>query len=936
MVLDGNSLAYRAFFALPPDLATASGQVTNAVVGFTDMVVNLIKDHRPDRLIVAFDRPEPTFRHEMVSDYKAHRPETPDILRQQLGLVHQLVEAMRVPIVEVPGFEADDVLATLATQAAAAGDDVIVVTGDRDAYQLVEDPHIKVLYNRRGVSDYVLYNEAGIVARTGVTPRQYPELAALRGDPSDNLPGVPGVGDKIAAKLINTYGDLDGIYAHLGELTPRLREALVAGEGNVRSNARAIPLVRDLPLSVDPAEAALGGWDEAEVRRMFEFLELGPRRWDRWLAVTGTGRAGTGKAGAGDPGPPTGHRLAVVVERLVGVPDALHRIGDWAAAATPIALAGAWAGVEGRSALLGLAFAEVPRGSPASPGGPGAPPPGGPGAPPPGGPGAPPPGGPGAQPGEVRAWWLDSELIEAPEVRRALSGLLGPEGVAVSAHDAKALMRSLAATAVDFSSVAVDTAIAAYLVDPAGDKYVLEALAARYAGLSLASPGTTATGQLDLSGGSEPAQVAAERAATVAHLVGPLSSALASRGMSRLYDEVERPLVRVLARMELVGIRVDTVELARLGRALADEARTLEHQVQELAGAPFVVNSVPQLREVLYGKLGLAPGKKTKTGYSTDNQTLEKLRDAHPIIPVILRYREVEKLRSTYTDALLDEVGPDGRIHATFNQTVARTGRLSSDAPNLHNIPVRTDEGRQLRRVFIPAEGMRMLVADYNQVELRVIAHLAEDPGLIEAFRTGADIHRMTAARIFGVAPSEVTTAMRSKAKMVSYGLAYGMEAYGLAQRLGTDVDEAAKILKAYFESFPRVRSYMDRVVAEARDKGYTETLFGRRRLIPELSSPRYQVRMAGERQAMNAGIQGLAADIFKVALVRLDSHLEERGLASRLILQVHDEVILEVPPSEEEEAAAATLDAMQGAAQLIVPLEVHLSWGSSWAEAKQ
>ena len=535
----------------------------------------------------------------------------------------------------------------------------------------------------------------------------------------------------------------------------------------------------------------------------------------------------------------------------------------------------------------------------------------------------------------VAAWWLGHELLEGAEVPRALQGLLGPDGAWVSAHDAKAVMRGLAALGVDFSNLQLDTSIAAYLVDPAGDQYLLEELAARYAGIGLAPPGTTPAGQLDLSGPGDPAQLAAERAGAVACLVGPLSAALSSRGMSRLYDEVERPLVRVLARMELVGVRVDTAELSRLGRLLAEEARSLERLVHELAGGPFLVNSVQQLREVLYGKLALTPGKKTKTGYSTDNQTLEKLRDEHPIIPAILRYREVEKLRSTYTDALLAEVGPDGRIHATFNQTVARTGRLSSDAPNLHNIPIRTEEGRQLRRVFVPAEGMRLLVADYNQIELRVIAHLAQDPGLIEAFSTGADIHRITAARIFGVEPADVTIGMRSKAKMVSYGLAYGMEAYGLAQRLGIGVDEAAEILKAYFDSFPRVRAYMDQVVAEARDKGYTETLFGRRRLIPELSSQRYQVRMAGERQAMNAGIQGLAADIFKVALVRLDARLGEESLLSRVILQVHDEVLLEVPPDEEEAATKVTLEAMQGAALLSVPLEVNISWGASWADAK-
>ena len=900
MLLDGHSLTYRAFFALPTDLATASGQVTNAVYGFTAMLVNLVKDHRPDRVAVAFDRPEPTFRHELVEGYKATRSAAPDILRQQLGLVRKLVETMKIPVVEAPGYEADDVLATLATKAAEDGDDVIVVTGDRDAYQLVADPHIRVLYNKRGVSEYALYDEAGILERTGVRPYQYPDFAALRGDPSDNLPGVPGVGEKTAAKLITTYGDVDGVYSHLGDLTPRLRDSLIAGEAAVRSNAKATPLVRDLPLSLDPDEACFGGWDATELRRLFEFLEF-RTLWDRFVDATGTG-----KTDAGSAGPPPATPLVVAVKALADADDALRRLGAWARAGTPLAVAGSWVGTEGRSTLQGLAFAELPTPS-------------------------------GAEADDALSWWLPGEVMVDSNVGAALAALFGPTGVPISAHGAKALMRSLAALGVDVARLQVDTSIAAYLVDPAGDQYILEDLAARYARIALAPAGTTPAGQLDLSGTAEPAALAAERAAVVSRLVDPLSRALESRALSRLYDEVERPLVRVLARMELVGVRVDTTELERLGRVLADEARDLERQVQELAGVSFKVNSVPQLREVLFEKLGLTPGKKTtkRTGYSTDNQTLEKLRDEHPVIPAILRYREVEKLRSTYTDALLAEVAYDGRIHATFNQTVARTGRLSSDAPNLHNIPIRTEEGRQLRRVFVPADGMRLLVADYNQIELRVIAHLAEDPGLIDAFSTGADIHRMTAARIFGVEPSEVTIGMRSKAKMVSYGLAYGMESYGLAQRLGIDQAEAAAILKAYFDNFPNVRSYMDRVVAEARDKGYTETLFGRRRLIPELSSQQYNVRMAGERQAMNAGIQGLAADIFKVALVRIDARLAAREMTSRLILQVHDEVLLEVPPAEEVAATELVLDAMRGAAELTVPLEVNLSWGQSWADAK-
>lgn len=903
MLLDGNSLTYRAFFALPSDMATASGQVTNAVYGFTSMLVNLIKDHRPDLLVVAFDRPEPTFRHQMVEGYKATRSEAPDILRQQMGIVRQLVESMAVPVVEAPGFEADDVLATLATKAAAAGDDVIVVTGDRDTYQLVEDPHIRVLYNRRGVSDYVLYDEGGILDRTGVTPRQYAQFAALRGDPSDNLPGVPGVGEKTAAKLINTYGDLDGVFAHLAELTPKLRQSLSDAEPLVRSNALATPLVRDLPLEIDRAQAALGGWDLGELRRLFDFLEF-RTLWDRFVEATGTSANGVEAEQA------PGRKLLV-------------ELGAWATPAAAVAglealgtgwpgrgslvAAGWWEGAEGRSRLIGLALCRAPAPKDAP----------------------------------VQAYWLASELIGRPDVGKALSSLLGPSAGAgappVAAHDSKALVRSLALAGIDFANVGLDTSIAAYLVDPAGDKYVLEDLALRYGGVALAAPGTTPTGQLDLSGAApSPEHLASERAAAVAHLVEPLSAALASRGMSRLYDEIERPLVRVLARMELAGVLVDRAELERLGRDLAEEARRLELEVQELAGVSFVVNSPQQLGDVLYARLGLSPAKKTRTGRnSTDSQSLEKLRDEHPIVPAILRYREVEKLRSTYTDALVHEIGPDGRIHATFNQTVARTGRLSSDAPNLHNIPVRTQEGRQLRRAFVPAPGTRFLVADYNQIELRVIAHLAQDPGLVGAFRAGADIHSMTAARIFGVEPSEVTVAMRSKAKMVSYGLAYGMEAYGLAQRLAIQRDEAAQILKSYFENFPTVRSYMDAVVAEARDKGYTETLFGRRRMIPELSSNQYSVRMAGERQAMNAGIQGLAADIFKFALVRLDARLDALRMRSRLVLQVHDEVILEVPSDEEDRAQEVTLEAMRGAAELSVPLEVNLSWGSSWADAK-
>ncbi|HSH59832.1 MAG TPA: DNA polymerase I [Acidimicrobiales bacterium] len=888
MLLDANSLAYRAFFALPTDMATASGQVTNAVFGFTSMLVNLLKDHRPDGLAAAFDRPEPTFRHDMVADYKAGRAEAPDILRQQMGLVRQVVETLRVPLLEVPGYEADDIVATLATQARDRGDDVIVVTGDRDVFQLVEDPHVKVLYNRRGVSDYILLDEAGVVGRTGVTPEKYPQYAALRGDPSDNLPGVPGVGEKTAARLLNQHHDLDGVFANLDGCTPKLRQNLAEHEGQVRKNAAATPLIRDVQLDCDVADLRMGGWDVDEVRKLFNFLEF-RTLWDRLVDAVGIVEGDGTEAAEVEP-------FEVEVTRVGSAGHAISFLEGLKARPEPLGAALAWAGLEGRSDVVGLAL--------------------------------------GA--GGSSAMWLDAALLDDPAVSLATGDLVGRGGPPLNAHRAKELMRGLDRHGVEVRTLDLDTAVAAYLVDPGEGTYDLEQLCARYAGIELRSPDAPPAGQLELDGSApDMAMETARRAAAVCQLVPALSQALEARGLRRLYDDIERPLVPVLARMEKVGVRVDEAYLRDLVAGLTEEVHALDAEIQELAGRPFLVNSTKQLRAVLFDELGLQPQKKTKTGFSTDAASLAKLKGQHPIVDALLRYREVEKLRSTYGESLLAEVGADGRIHATFQQTVARTGRLSSDRPNLHNIPIRTEEGRRFRRAFVPREGWSFLVADYNQIELRVIAHLAEDPGLIEAFESETDIHTATAARVFDVDPGDVTLAQRSKAKMVSYGLAYGMEAYGLSQRLGVSVDEATPILAAYFEAFPKVKSYMDTTVEEARQRGYTETLFGRRRLIPELSSSNYRVRQAGERQAMNAGIQGLAADIFKAALVKLDALLERDELQSRLVLQVHDEVILEVPPDESQAASEITLDAMHNACQLSVPLEVNLAWGANWAEAK-
>ncbi|HLN07131.1 MAG TPA: DNA polymerase, partial [Acidimicrobiales bacterium] len=553
--------------------------------------------------------------------------------------------------------------------------------------------------------------------------------------------------------------------------------------------------------------------------------------------------------------------------------------------------------------------------------------------------------------------WLDGREIGEPAVAKALQVVVGQreDGTRrLVAHRAKELMRALEPEGIRLTGLDLDTAVAAYLLDAREGQ-------ASLAGLADLVP-TLGTGgressrgrveeQLDFDLGNEDnldggtgdgdavppdARQAAAQVAMLGRLVPGIRQALEETGATRLYEDVERPLIRVLAKMEVAGIAVDIDRLRAISDELTSEAQRLEAEVQQLAGEEFNVNSTPQLRRILFEKLELVPQKRTKTGYSTDAQSLLRLREAHPVVDTLLRYREVEKLRSTYGEGLLAEVAPDGRIHASFNQTVARTGRLSSDQPNLHNIPVRSLLGRRFREAFVPSAGAELLIADYDQIELRVIAHLADDPGLVEAFRAGLDIHNTTAARVYGVESADVTLAMRSKAKMISYGLAYGMEAYGLSQRLGVGVEEAAAILAQYFTAFPNVKRYMERSVAEARGRGYTETLLGRRRYLPELDASNFRVRQAAERQAMNAGIQGLAADIFKVALVRLDEALEARGLSSRIVLQVHDEILVEAVSEERDEAISLTVETMEHAFELRVPLAVHVAVGDSWAAGKE
>jgi DNA polymerase-1 len=888
MALDGNSLAYRAFFALPTDMATASGQVTNSVYGFCTMLNTLVKDHKPDGVIVVFDRREKTFRHDAVPEYKAQREQQPDILYQQLDIIKELLVSFGILVIDAAGFEGDDLIATIATRAEEHGAELIVVTGDRDSYQLVKDPLIRVLYNKRGVSDYALYNEAGIVERTGVTPDQYPDYAALRGDPSDNLEGVPGVGEKTAAKLINQYGTLEAIFDAADAQTPKLKESLHASRERVTRNAKIMVLRRDAPIGINVLESVPKP-DLPALQKWFETLEF-----KSMLARTKDAFGRFISEAPQQVAEQTSDAVVVVTTVAKNAVEAIAAL-DSANGDYGIVLAPGWVN-ESQRELDGIAIV--------------------------------------VDPVKNDVVWIQASIVIDKSVLAWFA-----KSSCVSGHHVKPMLHWFLDRNIDIPKIGFDTAIAAYLLEPAQSKLEAHEVLARYTDDRIDGrlENSTDDGQLSFDAQvSNSSSDASNIAVAVARVIPALSREIGNQGVGELFNEVELPLIRVLAKMEHVGVHVDKKQLTNINEHLIKETKRLTVVLHELAGKSFNLNSPTQLRQILYEDKQLSPGKKTKTGFSTDAATLEKIRDQWPeFIDQLLEYREFEKLRGTYGQGLLDAIQPDGRIHATFNQTVARTGRLSSDAPNLHNIPIRSEEGKVFRTAFVPREGCIFMVADYNQIELRCIAHLANDPGLIDAFTRGIDIHSATAARVFGIDSTSVSSDMRSQAKMISYGLAYGMEAFGLSQRLGVGVGEASEILDAYFAAFPNVKQYMDDTIEEARTKGYTETLFGRRRQIPDLNNPNFRIRQAGERQAMNAGIQGLAADIFKIALVRIDAAIAKAKLNSAVILQVHDEVIVECPISEREEVNELVLHEMKNAAALKVPLEVNAAWGDSWASAK-
>ena len=890
MLLDGNSLVYRAFHALSDaDMRNSNGYPTGAIYGFLTMLFTLLSDHKPDGLVVAFDLPHPTFRHERVETYKAGRAKTPDDLLEQFPKIKEILPSMGIHTIELQGYEADDILATLATQAREAKIETIVITGDRDSYQLVEDPYVKVLYNRRGVSDYILFDEEGIRERTGVAPIDYVKYAALRGDKSDNLPGVPGVGEKTAAKLVNEFGTLDAIFESADQQSPKLKENLLSNEDLVRLNEEVMTLIRDVPLEVEVLSLKVGEFDAEATQVFFQEFEL------RTLITKLNGVFGSSIAIEGAVSDQSDLDLAnhcVVLDNSDDLKSLLDEIGHLK---VPIALSASWDAEQ-----------EIPIGFAL-----------------------------GRDPSVGHSAWFPFSYLEDEGISDEFKQFLRRDA-GIIGHGLKKLIRSLLELDFPTPKIIMDTEIAAYLLNPSRNSYLLNDLLQEYAKLSVQRGPGIPEGQLDLDaqGDSNMQQIAIE-AASIALLHKPLEDLIKEEGLAQLNNEIEIPLINVLAEMEFSGIQVDLEGLKRLRDRLESEVSNARKKIHQLAGQEFNVNSTKQLQQVLFTDLNLEPRKKTKTGFSTDAQTLEKMKGDHPIIEELLEYREVEKLRSTYGQGLLNEVGSDERIRATFHQTVTATGRLSSVSPNLHNIPVRTEKGKVFREVFVAQNNHRLLVADYNQIELRCIAHLSSDPGLINAFNDGQDIHTATAAQVFGVNDADVTKAQREKAKMVSYGLAYGMEAYGLAQRLGIENKEAAKILNDYFSAFPSVKEYMDKAVNQAKEKGFTETLFGRKRKIPELKSSNSRVRGAAERQAMNAGIQGLAADIFKVALVNLNKRLKDDNLDSAIILQVHDEVILECPMDELAHAKELTLAEMESAFDLKVPLEVHMSSGVTWAEAK-
>ena len=861
LLLDGHSLAFRAFFALPDTLVTSSGQVTNAVYGFTAMLIKLLADERPQGVVVCFDKGVPQFRVDQYAEYKAGRAATPDLFKQQLPLIGEVLETLRVPAVELEGYEADDLLATLTKHAREEEFEVIIVTGDRDILQLVRDG-VSVIMTRRGISDVIRYDAPTVLERYGIPPEKWTDFVALKGETSDNLPGVPGIGDKTAAQLINKYGDIESVIAHADELTPKLRDGIKAHANQVRVNKELGRLLDDVSLDLDPANLRLEPWDDEVVRKLFtslEFRSLHERLKELKL-----------------------HAAAVSPSlELSSISDFVSEKDLRGSETVAFAWSEEWVALCDR-------------------------------------------------PGEAR-------VLPFSEAIHRLAGCLKDPNRRKIAHDAKLLYRSALTAGVEIQGLHCDTKIASYLLEPgSASGYTLTDTVGRYLGVSMdADKAEPQTGEQTSLSFSEDEKSRVCREAVAVRAVAPVvEERLRNQGIWELATSLEFPLVEVLARMEHNGILVDRDYLEKLNADFGQKMATLERTVQDLAGEEFNVNSNPQLQRILFEKLSLPKTRKIKTGYSTDAAELEKLAGTHPIVASLLEYREVSKLKNGFTEMLLALIDPEShRIHTTYEQTTAATGRLSSIAPNLQNVPIRGEAGRQIRRAFIAPPDHVLLSADYSQIELRVLAHLSEDETFCQAFAQGHDFHAMIAAKVYGIALADVTSAMRNQVKQFSYGIAYGMSTYGVSQRLGVEMDEAANFVEAYYAQFPKVKEFLTSQVEKAKIDGFTTTMFGRRRYLPELRSSNFRLRALGERMALNAPIQGSAADIIKKAMIGVDAALRKEPVA-KMLLTVHDELVFEVPGERLEHARGLIEKEMTKAADLRCGLAVDVHTGSNWAEA--
>ena len=884
MLLDGNSLAFRAFYALPAEnFKTQGGLTTNAVYGFTAMLINLLRDEGPTHIAAAFDVSRQTFRKEKYPEYKEGRSATPDEFRGQIDITKEVLAALGITVLAEAGFEADDLIATLATQAENEGYRVLVVTGDRDALQLVSDD-VTVLYPIKGVSELTRFTPEAVENKYGLTPTQYPDFAALRGDPSDNLPGIPGVGEKTATKWIVEYGSLESLVDNIDKVKGKVGDALRANVASVVLNRELTELVKDVPLAQTPDTLRMQPWDRDQIHRLFDDLEfrvLRDRLFDTLASADPEVEEGFDvRGGALEPGT----LAAWLTEHSLG-----NRFG--------LAVVGTHLAFDADATALAIVSAD----------------------------------GEGV--------YVDTTTL-APEDEAALASWLADPGPPKALHEAKLAMHDLEGRGWNLAGVTSDTALAAYLVRPGQRSFALDDLSVRYLRRELRAdnPEQQQLSLLDDEDGvdDQAVQTLILRASAVADLANALDEELARIDSSSLLDQMELPVQRALAAMESAGIAVDLELLGQLQSQFADQIRDAAEAAYAVIGKQINLGSPKQLQVVLFDELEMPKTKRTKTGYTTDADALQGLFDktGHPFLQHMLAHRDATRLKVT-VDGLLNAVGSDGRIHTTFNQTIAATGRLSSTEPNLQNIPIRTEAGRQIRDGFVVGAGYaELMTADYSQIEMRIMAHLSKDEGLIEAFNTGEDLHSFVASRAFGVPIDEVTPELRRRVKAMSYGLAYGLSAYGLASQLKISTEEAKVQMDAYFARFGGVRDYLQSVVDQARKDGYTSTVLGRRRYLPELDSSNRNVREAAERAALNAPIQGSAADIIKVAMINVDAALKDSALKSRMLLQVHDELLFEVVDGEREELEALVRDKMGSAYPLDVPLEVSVGYGRSWDSA--